>query len=162
MFGLVTSSHHPRNKTITSIMKLVLLLLLLSASVGFAEEATLTKNTVMRAEKSLVTLKAGTVVQVVARNGKTVAISVGGKAGTIPSSALDTPPVAPAPVAAAPVAATPAPARDAAAATPADGQPAPARKAESMYGKAVEKARANAAKHEKTLVKPTDEVLDGK
>jgi len=133
-------------------MKPLLTLFLLSASVGFAEEATLTKNTVMRADKSLVTLKAGTVVQVVARNGKTLAISVGGKAGTIPSSALEVPAVVTPP---APVAATPTPARP-----PAAAPPAP--QAVSMYGRAVEKARTNAAKHEKTLVKPTDEVMDGK
>ena len=141
-------------------MKSLLLLLLLSASAGFAEEATLTKNTVMRAEKSLVTLKAGTVVQVVKRNGQTVAISIAGKAGTIPSSALEVPAVATPP---APVAATPVPAR-AAAAPPAGGPPAPAPAppATTTYGRAVEKARAHAAKHEKTLVKPTDEAVEGK
>jgi hypothetical protein len=150
-------SRNPEIELTNSIMKPLLTLLLLSASVGFSEEAAITRNTVMRAENSLVTLKAGTVVQVVARNGPTVAISVGGKTGTIPSSALEAPPVA-----AAPANATPAPARPAAVATPADRQPAPAPKATTMYGRAVEKARANAASHEKTLVKPTDDVLDGK
>ena len=140
-------------------MKSLLILLLLSASAGFAEEATLTKNTVMRAEKSLVTLKAGTVVQVVKRNGQTVAISIAGKAGTIPSSALEVPAVATPP---APVAATPVPARAPVVAPPPAAPPAPAPQAVSVYGRAVEKARANAAKHEKTLVKPTDEAVEGK
>ena len=140
-------------------MKSLLLLLLLSASAGFAEEATLTKNTVMRAEKSLVTLKAGTVVQVVKRNGQTVAISIAGKAGTIPSSAREVPAVATPP---APVAATPVPARAPVVAPPPAAPPAPAPQAVSVYGRAVEKARANAAKHEKTLVKPTDEAVEGK
>jgi hypothetical protein len=65
---------------------------------------------------------------------------------------------------------TPAPAAPAsvparAAAAPAAGgppAPAPARPATTTYGRAVEKARANVAKHEKTLVKPTDEAVEGK
>jgi hypothetical protein len=38
--------------------------------------------------------------------------------------------------------------------------PPPPRKAETTYGKAVEKARENASKHEKNLVKPADEVIE--
>ncbi len=37
--------------------------------------------------------------------------------------------------------------------------PAPPRKAQTMYGKAVEKAKENADKNEKNLVKPTDEIM---
>ncbi len=38
----------------------------------------------------------------------------------------------------------------------------PPRKAETTYGKAVEKAKENAAKHDKNAVKPTDEILQDK
>ncbi len=145
-------------------MKLLFALLCLSAGAALAEDATLVANTVLRTAHSLVILKAGTTVQVLARNDKTVTIKSGDKTGQIPVSALEaysdadmmsaprtapvTPPPAPAPVAAT----LPAPA----------AAPAEPRKAQTMYGKAVEKARDNAASHEKTLVQPTDEILGGK
>ena len=147
-------------------MKLLLALLCLAASTAWAEQATLAANTVLRTANSLVILKAGTTVQVLARNDKTVTVKYGDKSGQISSSALEsfsdadmmsaprTAPVAPAPAPApAPLVATsPAPA-----ATPAEP-----RKAQTMYGKAVEKAAAAAGTHEKTLVEPTDEILGGK
>lgn len=37
--------------------------------------------------------------------------------------------------------------------------PPPARRAETTYGKAVEKAKENAGKHDKNIVKPVDEIL---
>jgi hypothetical protein len=143
-------------------MKPVFFLFLLSASVCLAEEATLPSNTVMRTENSLVILKAGTVVQIVKRNNNTIAVKANGKAGLIPASVLDDaddPPPAPAPVVHAPA---PAPAPVAAAAAPPDSTPPAPRKAQTMYGKAVEKARENADSHEKNLVDPADEVLGGK
>ena len=146
-------------------MKILLALLCLSASTALAEQATLATNTVLRTADSLVILKAGTTVQVLARNDKIVTVKAGGKTGQISSSALEaysdadmmsaprTAPVAPAPEARAAVAtAAPAPA-----ATPAEP-----RKAQTMYGKAVEKAAAAAGSHEKTLVQPADEILGGK
>lgn len=145
-------------------MKPLLFLFLLSASVCLAEEATLSSNTVMRTDSSLIILKAGTVVQIVKRNDKTIAVKANGKAGLIPASALadadadDPPPAAPTPA----VVAAPAPAPVAVAASPADGTPPAPRKAQTMYGKMVEKARDNAASHEKNLVDPADEVLGGK
>ena len=135
-------------------MKLLLALLCLAASTAWAEQATLAANTVLRTANSLVILKAGTTVQVLARNDKTVTVKYGDKTGQISSSALEsfsdadmmsaprTAPVAPAPA--------PAP------------TPAEPRKAQTMYGKAVEKAAAAAGTHEKTLVEPTDEILGGK
>ena len=143
-------------------MKSLLFLCLLSAGVCCAEEATIPANTVMRTENSLIILKAGTVVQIVKRNDKTIAVKVNGKAGLIPASVLDDPDDAP-PAAPAPAhAATPVPAPAVATASPADGTPPAPRKAQTMYGKMVEKARDNAASHEKNLVDPADEVLGGK
>jgi len=146
-------------------MKRLLLLLLLSATAAFAgEQATLAANTVLRTGNSLVILKAGTVVQILTRNDKTVTVRAGDKTGLIPWAALVTdedmmsaptkpaPAATPAPTPVAAVAPAPAPA----------ATPAKPRQAQSMYGKAVEKAAAAAATHEKTAVQPTDEILDGK
>ena len=147
-------------------MKRLIPLLFLFASTCLAEDTTLLLNTVMRTENSLVILKAGTVVHIVKRNDKTVAVRVGNKTGVISGAALDsiddmqiattTPSSyvhasAPAPVttAATPQASTPA-------------APAAPRKAQTMYGKMVEKARNNAGSHEKNLVDPADEVVGGK
>ncbi|MSU69468.1 MAG: hypothetical protein EXS39_01565 [Opitutaceae bacterium] len=141
--------------------------MLLSVSVVLAEEATLPKNTVMRSERSLMILKAGTVVQILGRNEKTIFVKVDNKTGTIPVDSLtaveSAKADAPAPVASATVAKAAAPAPvTAKGSAPTRPAPDPAPKAVTTYGKAVEKAREYAAKHEKTLVKPTDEILDGK
>lgn len=153
-------------------MKRLLALLLLSASAAFAaEQATLSANTVMRTGNSLVILKAGTVVQILAHNDKTVTVKAGDKTGSIPWAALVTdedqdmmsapkkPAPAPAP---APTAPAPAPVAAAAPAPASAATQAKPHKAQTMYGKAVEKAANTAASHEKTLVQPTDEILDGK
>lgn len=145
-------------------MKRLLALFLLCASLAFAEDATLSANTVLRTDKSLVILKAGTVVHVLRRNEKTIAVKVGNTTGLIPFSALedsdesmmmDAGPArrsAPVVTHAAVTASTPPPAP-----TP----PAP-RPAQTMYGKAVEKARQAAGSHEKNLVDPADEAVSGK
>ena len=147
-------------------MKRLILPLFLFASACLAEDATLLLNTVMRTENSLVILKAGTVVHIVKRNEKTVAVKVGNKTGVISGAALDS--VDDMQVA------TPSPSTyvhasapaSVAAAAPAQPStpPAPAapRRAQTMYGKMVEKARDNAGSHEKNLVDPADEVLGGK
>lgn len=157
-------------------MKRLVTLLLLSATLGFAQDTTLSINTVMRTDKALVVLKAGTVVHVISHGEKTVTVKVGNTTGLIPWSALEesqldedlmmsapTKPK-PRPVAPAKVAATPTPAPAVAAtANPAEPSTPPApRRAQSMYGKMVEKARDNAASHEKNLVDSTDEVLTSK
>ena len=154
-------------------MKRLIALFLLSASVGFAEQATLAVNTVLRTADSLVILKAGTVVQILARNEKTASVKAGSQTGRIPLSALQqvaedndmmsapqthvaasTPAPAPSP-AAAPATADATPAH-------VPGTPVIPHNAKSMYGKMVEKAADAAASHEKTLVDPTDEILGGK
>ncbi len=156
-------------------MKRLLALFLLSASVGLAEQATLAANTVLRTADSLVILKAGTVVQILAHNEKTVSVKVGAKTGLIPATALQqvaddndmmsapqTHVAAPAP--APTLSPAPAAAPATADATPAHvpGTPVIPHNAQSMYGKMVEKAADAAGSHEKTLVQPTDEILGGK
>jgi hypothetical protein len=133
---------------------LLLLLLAVSASSGLAEDATLPKNTIMKADKSLVSLKAGTVVQIIKRDAKFITVKVGDKTGIIPVDSLVPPPAEkPAPIVALP--STPAPALKTVA-------PAPAPKAVSMYGKAVEKSKDAIDQHTKAAVDPVNEVLDAK
>ena len=147
-------------------MKRLLPLFLLSTCAAFAEQGTLSSNTVMRTANSLVILKAGTVVQILAHNDKTVTVKAGDKTGLIPWSALEAdgdmmdasratvsaPAPAPAPAPVVATASAPAPA----------ATPATPHKAQTMYGKAVEKAADAASSHEKALVSPTDEILGGK
>ncbi len=123
-------------------MKKLTLLCLLGALACSAEEVTIVKSTMLKAEHNAVSLKAGTVVELLSRDEKTLTVRFNKLTGTIPAAS---------------VGAVGEPAKNEAAKT---AEPLPARKAETTYGKAVEKARENAAKHEKNLVKPTDEVTE--
>jgi hypothetical protein len=105
-----------------------------------AREVTLTKPAMLRGERSIVSLKAGTVVELVSRDEKTLTVRFNKVTGTIPVGSVDS-------------VETPK-----AEASKPDAPPPP-RKAETTYGKAVEKARENAARHEKNEVRPTDEIL---
>ena len=147
-------------------MKRLLALLLLSAGVAAAEDFKLPRATVMHSGSSVVTLPAGTVIKLVEQGDKDVTIKFNGKTGTIPWSALDDAAPVPAKIqrssAPARTASTPAPASVPPPPVPAPAPAAEPHHAQTMYGKAVEKARDTAASHEKTLVQPTDEILDGK
>lgn len=119
-------------------MKRLALALLLGAALGQAEDITLTRAALFKTERSIVSLKAGTVVELLSRDDKTLTVRYNNLTGTIPASSLAT------------------------AETPKKEEPkpgAPPRKAETTYGKAVEKARENADKHDKNVVKPADEIL---
>jgi hypothetical protein len=122
-------------------MKKFALLCCLGALVGSAEEVTIGKSTMLKAEKSAVSLKAGTVVEVLSREDKTLTVRYNKLTGTIPAAS---------------VAVSGEPTKKDTAKT---AEPPPPRKAETTYGKAVEKARENAAKHEKNVVQPADEIL---
>lgn len=126
-------------------MKRFALLLLLGTASCLAEEVTLTKATMLKGERTAVSLKAGTVVELISAGEKTLTVRYNKVTGTIPAGS---------------VAETPAAAPKKEENKPAEAKPAPPRKAETTYGKAVEKARENAAKHEKNLVKPADEATD--
>jgi hypothetical protein len=130
--------------------------LALSMGTCLAEDITIKSNTIMRADRSLVSLKAGTVVEVVERGDKTISILYKGQAGTIPVSSLTasaSPPAAPAPVAAKP--ATPA-----AKAAPASNSVV-VDHPQSYYGNLVKKAETAVAKHDANVVKPANEATDG-
>lgn len=124
-------------------MKRIAILILLSSTFCFAKDVTLTKSAVLKAERSIVSLKAGTVVELLDRNDKLLTIRYGKLTGTIPVASITdvTPPV------------------ETAKKQESTPTPAPPRQATTNYGKAVEKAKENAAKHEKNMVKPTDEIL---
>ncbi len=122
-------------------MKKYALLCLLGTLVCAAEEVTIVKPTLLKAGRNAVSLKTGTVVELVSRDEKTLTVRYNKLTGTIPASS-----VAPA---GEPLKQEEAPPRE----------PPPPRKAETTYGKAVEKAKENATKHEKNLVKPADEIL---
>ncbi|HVT71497.1 MAG TPA: hypothetical protein VHD61_00045 [Lacunisphaera sp.] len=123
-------------------MKYPALFLLLGVLACSAEEVTLTKSAMLRGEKSATSLKAGTVVELISRDEKTLTVRYRNQTGTIPAGSID-------------AATAEAPKKEEA---KPDKPPPPPRKAETTYGKAVEKARDSAAKHEKDLVKPADEV----
>jgi hypothetical protein len=127
-------------------------LLVLSAGTSLAEDAVLQKGTVMRVDRSLTSLKAGTVVEIVERGDKTITIRYKGQTGTIPVSSLaakDVPAATPTPVAAkAAPAATTAP------------KSVVVDNPQSTYGNLVKKAEVNAAKHDDNLVKPANQAAD--
>jgi hypothetical protein len=127
-------------------------MLALSIGTCMAEDITLQRNTVMRVDRSLVSLKAGTIVEVLERGDKIVSIRYKGQTGTIPTSSLTA--AAGSPVASAP--ATAKPAAPAASAAPAP-KPLVVDNPQSTYGNLVKKAQTNAAKHNDNLVKPASD-----
>jgi hypothetical protein len=123
---------------------------ILSVGTSLAEDVALPKNTIMRGDRSITSLKAGTVVEVVERGEKAVTIRYKGQTGTIPLSSLpakDQPAATPTPVAAKAV-----PPQTTAPKSIVVDNP------QSTYGNLVKKAEKNAAKHEDNLVKPADQV----
>lgn len=146
-------------------MKRLVTLLLLVATPLLAEEITIKQSAMLKADRNLVSLKPGTVVELISRDGADVTIRYKNLTGKIPASKLVEAEVS----AAAEKPAGPAPARTTPAAKPkkAEKKPAEASRSESkpanppqtIYGKAVQKAKDSAAAHDKNVVKPTDEVL---
>ncbi|HET7536065.1 MAG TPA: hypothetical protein VFJ90_06410 [Candidatus Didemnitutus sp.] len=131
-------------------MKRFLFVLLVCAAPVLAEEVTLKQSAVLKADRNVVSLKAGTVVELVSRDADEVTIKYHNLTGKIPANKLDEPKEsAPAPAPAKPVE------------KPADDKanPPPANPPQTGYGKAVQKAKDNAAAHDKNVAKPVDEVL---
>jgi hypothetical protein len=128
--------------------------LALSLGTCLAEDITIKSNTTMRADHSLVSLKAGTVVEVLERGDKTISIRYKGQTGTIPMSSLSASASPSAP--SAPVAAKPA--------SPAKAAPASnsvvVDHPQSFYGNIVKKAETAVAKHDENLVRPANEASD--
>lgn len=144
-------------------MKRFLPLVVLIAAPLFAEEVTVKQSVLLRADRNVVSIKPGTTVELVSRNGNDLVIRYRGLTGKIPASKLDEPKES-ASTASAP-AAKPSEEKKPEA-KPAENKPAadkssgdkPANPPQTSYGKAVQKAKDSAAAHDKNLVKPTDEV----
>ena len=163
-------------------MKRLLPALLLSATALLAEPVTVRESVILKAERAAVSVKAGTEVELVARDGDTVTIKYRNVTGKIPASKLaeaakpapaETPKVAekkPLPAEAKLLpdggqdksragsrqqreSAEPTPGLQKQTTVPPKSPP------QTTYGKAVQKAKANAAAHDKNAVKPTDEIL---
>jgi hypothetical protein len=152
-------------------MKRLLPLLLLAVTPLLAEKVTLKQNAILKGERTLISLKAGTVVEVVSRDRFELTVKYNNVTGTIPSAKLEEPTEAQLAAAAKaaevkPVARkapepakAPAPAKapEAVPAPTAETTPAPAAGAQTNYGKAVRRAKASAAAHDTNLAKPADE-----
>jgi len=133
-----------------------ILVLTLSIGTCLAEDLTLPNNTIMRADRSLVSIKAGTVVEVLERGDKTISIRYKGQAGTIPTSSL-TAAASPSGASAGP---TPKPAAAAAKPAPPAAHSLVADQPQSVYGNMIKKAETAVAKHDENLVKPANSVTD--
>ena len=133
----------------TTFLPLVGLLLALGSSLS-AEEVTLRQAAMLKAERSIVSLKAGTVVELVARDGDKLTIKYKNVTGTIAADKIEEPKVAEAPKPAEPKAKETPP--------PAEAPPA-ARPPQTNYGKAVQKAKDSAGAHDKNIAKPADEIM---
>jgi hypothetical protein len=144
-------------------MKRLIPLLLLVVSPLLAEKVTLKQNAILKGERTLITLKAGTVVEVVSRDRFELTVKYNNVTGTIPAAKLEEPTEA-AKAAEAKAAAkkapepAKAPVKAPAVTPPPPAEPAPVAGAQTNYGKAVRRAKANAAANEANLVKPVDEV----
>ena len=136
-------------------MKPLLPLLLVCAAPLLAETVTVKESVMLKAERSAVSIKAGTEVELVSRDGDTATITYHNLTGKIPASKLEDGAGKPAE---APKVAEKKPEEK----KPAEDKAAPARPPQTTYGKAVQKAKDNAAAHDKNVVKPADEILDGK
>ncbi len=134
----------------TTRLPLLGLLIALGSSLS-AEEVTLRQSVMLKAERSIVSIKAGTAVELVAREGDKVTIKYKNMTGTITADKLEEPKVTEAPKPVEPAKAKETP-------PPAEAPPA-ARPPQTTYGKAVDKAKDSAKAHDKNLAKPTDEVM---
>lgn len=133
-------------------MKRLIPILLVCASALCAEEVTLKQSAVLKADRSMVSLKAGTVVELMSRDGDQVTVKYQKLTGKIPASKLEEPKAS---AAAKTEEAKPAESKPA---ESANANPPPANPPQTTYGKAVQKAKENAAAHDKN-VKKADDVL---
>ena len=136
-------------------MKRLVPLLLLVATPLPAEDVTVKQSAVLKADRNLVSVKPGTVVELISRDGATVTIKYKNLTGKIPASNLEEPdPSAPAAKAESPArkpaapAAKPKPARKPEKKSPEDK---PANPPQTFYGKAVQKAKDSAAAHDRNV-----------
>ncbi len=149
--------------TVCGRMKRLIPVLVLIATSLAAEPVTLKQPTLLRQDRNAMSLKPGTVVELISRDGNEITIKYRDLTGKVPASKLEepkttasapTPPPSPAP-------SKPAEAKKsekkAAEAKPDEAKPA--NPPQTFYGKAVQKAKDTAAAHDKNVVKPVNEVV---
>ena len=109
----------------------------------WAEEVALRQSAMLKTARSAVSIKAGTVVELIARDGDTLTIKYKDLTGKIPAAKLEEP--------------------KSATGKPTEAKPkddsAPVRPPQTNYGKAVQKAKDSVKEHDKNVVKPTEEIL---
>ncbi len=129
------------------------LLIALGSSLA-AEEVTLRQSAMLKGDRSIVSLKPGTVVELVSRDGDKLTIKYKNLTGTIPADKVEEPKAAEPSKSDAPKAAEP----KAKETPPAEAPPAK-QPPQTNYGKAVQKAKDSAAAHDKNVAKPADDVM---
>jgi hypothetical protein len=130
-------------------MKRLALLLLCGVAAASAQESRITRAAMLRSERAIISLRPGTIVDVLGRDGEKLTVRYNQHTGTIPANSFDVVPEVGEGKddSKALVAAAPAPAA------------APAKKAGSGYVNAVNKTKDNTAKHGQNNAQQTNEVL---
>jgi hypothetical protein len=122
-------------------MKRLAVLFVCGALIASAQEVRLARPAILKSGRAIISLKAGTMVDVLERNDTTLTVRFNNVTGVIPASSLAHDPAA-------------------AASKPAAPKPsAPSRHVGSHYVDAVNKAKANIEKHNQNDAKQVDEVL---
>jgi hypothetical protein len=141
-------------------MKNLIPLLVFVAVPLLAEPVTLKQPALLRQDRNAMSLKAGTVVELISRDGNEITIKYRDLTGKIPASKLEEPKPS--------STTSSAPARkpgetkksEKKAAEVKPDEPKPANPPQTTYGKLVKKAKDTVAEHDKKLVKPADEVAN--
>ena len=129
---------------------------LLLAAPLLADQVTVKEALVLKSDRAMVSIKAGTTVELVARDEDTVTIKYRNVTGKISARKVGDPIETE-------EAAKPAEAKLSAGQTPGlQKQTTAPRAPQTTYGIAVQKAKDNAAAHAKNVVKPADEIMKEK
>jgi hypothetical protein len=145
--------------------RLTPVLLLLAFPLLSAEEVTIKQPAILKAGRNLVSLKPGAVVELISRDGADITIKYKDLTGKIPASKLEESSGPPEPVKSDAPAPKPAPVAKSKPAKKADKLPVSkgdkklVENPQTGYGKAVKKAKDNAAAHDRNVARPVDEVL---
>ena len=123
-------------------MKRLTLLFLCGALIASAQEVRLTRPAILKSGHNIVSLKAGTLVELLERDAQSLTVRFNNVTGVIPASSL-----------------ADAPATTTSAQPESPKPSAPPQKSGSTYVNAVNKAKGTVAKHEQNDAKAVDEVL---
>ena len=138
-------------------MKNLIPLLVFVTAPLLAEPVTLKQPALLRQDRNAMSLKAGTVVELISREGNEITIKYRDLTGKIPASKLEEPKPS-STTASAPAPKASEEKKSEKKAPAAKSAPSLAENPQTTYGKLVKKAKDTVAEHDKKLVKPTDEV----